>query len=70
MEPDPAAEMKPDTGPGVFALGAPAFLFFSIATLFLSTPALAPKVTFTALDFFLRRSKLRCKATSGLPGYF
>lgn len=70
MEPDPAAEMKPDTGKSVFAFAAPAFFFFNSASPFLSPLAVAPKVTFAALDIFLRRSKLRCEATCGLPGFF
>ncbi|CAN7498475.1 hypothetical protein [Polaromonas sp. LjRoot131] len=65
MEPDVAAEMKPDTGPQAFAVS----FFPSPSPSFLPS-ALALKVTFASLDIFLPRSKLRCKATSGLPGYF
>lgn len=67
MEPDLPADMKPDTGPRAFASAVIAWL---PSPLFLPLSAFAPKVTFAPLDIFLRRSKLRCKATSGLPGYF
>jgi hypothetical protein len=66
METDLAAEMKPDTGPHAFAVS----FFLSPSPSFPSLTALALKVTFASLDIFLPRSKLRCKATSGLPGYF
>jgi hypothetical protein len=66
MEPDVAAEMKPDTGSHAFAV----WFFSSPSPSFPPLSALALKVTFASLDIFLPRSKLRCKATSGLPGYF
>ncbi len=44
--------------------------FLTIAVIHATGSALALKVTFASLDIFLPRSKLRCKATSGLPGYF
>jgi len=58
--------MNPATGPRAFAVPV-----FSRPSLPLQLPsALALKVTFAPLDIFLPRSKLRCKPTSGLPGYF
>jgi len=67
MEPQAAAETIPDTGRRTFAV--PAFSWLpSLPFQRSSAPAL--KVTFAPLDIFLPRSKLRCKATSGLPGYF
>jgi len=67
MEAHAAAETTPDTGRRTFAVAA----FSWLPSLpFQRFPAPALKVTFAPLDIFLPRSKLRCKATSGLPGYF
>ncbi|MBW8720458.1 MAG: hypothetical protein JF626_00655 [Polaromonas sp.] len=77
MKHDALAEMK--TGEGLLARVFAVFSVFAFAFTGLSwrsmlaspsQSALALKVTFHPLDIFLPRSKLRCTAKPGLPGFF